>query len=145
MAYLTADEFLARIPDEETTRLTDEAGQGVVDTMRLDTALQDASDEVDGYVAAGGYALPLSPVPPILIRIVIDLAREALHTLYPSDAVSARAERARAMLKDIATGKLLLPTPEGPTPTTTGDEAVYQAAPGMFSDCALTSYRGLLG
>lgn len=105
--YLSADDYVDRFGREETIRITDEAKTGTIDAARLGSAISDATQEAEGYLAAA-YDLPLSEVPPILRNIVADLARERLHRTRPTDAVKAAADRARTMLRDLSAGRMKL-------------------------------------
>lgn len=143
MAYLTKAEYLARFDTAETVRLTDENGDGLIDDPKLDAALKAASDFVDAY-AGGRYAVPFSPPPAVVKDLVADLARERLYTLHPNDEVTARADRARDMLKDAARGLVSLIGDSGRINETSADQAAVYSPPQFFSDSLLSSYRGRL-
>jgi len=107
MPYLTQVDYLDRFGEAETIRLTDESKAGVVDEDKLATAISDAEELVDGYLA-GRYPIPLASAPGNIKGIVADLARERLHKARPLPAVTEAADRARSLLRDISAGRMVL-------------------------------------
>ena len=85
-----------------------ESGTGPQPTARIDTAIADASTEIDAQLAAR-FALPLSPgLWPRLVPIACDIARARLYDDKVPEAVANRARSARKALGEIATGKAVL-------------------------------------
>ena len=91
--------------------------EGEPDTAPLERALIEAGSEIDAALR-GRYALPVpeEAVPPILRRIAVDIAVDAIPRdggEY-ADLFERRAKTPRQLLKDIATGttSLDLPAPE---------------------------------
>ncbi|MBL4802303.1 MAG: DUF1320 domain-containing protein [Emcibacter sp.] len=117
--YLTPAEYITRFGYEETLLLTDTNDVGRIDKDRLGARLLEATAFVDGYVAKR-YLTPLSPVPEVIKGIIADLTRHALHGVSVSDVVADRARQARASLKDISGGNMVLVTTEAATTTTSG-------------------------
>lgn len=107
MSYATIQNLIDRFSELEIIQLTDEAGTGVIDPTPALLALGDADAEINAALG-GRYALPLVTVPDLLIRIASDLARESLYADKPTEVVTDRAKVARAMLSQIASGKLFL-------------------------------------
>lgn len=70
----------------------------------LETSLQDACEEVDGYLAVR-YPLPLPNVPNNLKRLVCDIARYKLYFEAPPEAVELRYKMAIDFLKGVRDGK----------------------------------------
>lgn len=70
----------------------------------LETSLQDACEEVDGYLAVR-YPLPLPNVPNNLKRLVCDIARYKLHFEAAPEAVELRYKMAIDFLKGVRDGK----------------------------------------
>lgn len=70
----------------------------------LETSLQDACEEVDGYLAVR-YPLPLPNVPNNLKRLVCDIARYKLHFEAANEAVELRYKMAIDFLKGVRDGK----------------------------------------
>lgn len=107
MAYATQDDLVDRFGETELAQLADLIGNGEIDPAVVGRALGDADAEIDAALL-GRYALPLAGVPPLLVRVACDLARETLYADHPHDEVKERAKRARDVLAGIAAGKLRL-------------------------------------
>ena len=129
MTYATRADLDARFGPGEMDKFLD-GGEG-----RIDAALADANAEIEASLGVA-YALPLPEGDfPVLRSIACDLARLQLYDDAPTDAVTDRARRARALLKDMAAGGTALlqadgrpvprqsPAPQasGPTPIMTED------------------------
>lgn len=137
--YLTVESYLMRFGEGEAVRLTDQAGAGLVDEAAIDRAILDIEALIDGYLA-GRYALPLDGAPPVLAQIAADLVRERLHGIASPDIVQRRGDAARAQLRDIAAGRLVLP---GVAAQASGTMAAPQSVLGAnrpFSDGALEGF-----
>ncbi len=106
MTYATPQSLIDRFGQSELDQVAD-IGAGVADAARVAQALGDADAEIDAALL-GRYALPLATVPDLLERIACDLAREFLYKDQPPEAVSEAAKRARALLAQIAAGKMRL-------------------------------------
>ena len=129
MAYVDLAEYLATYGERETILLTNEtAPQGgqkaQVDDVKLDTALDDATDEVEGYISRR-YQVPLESVPTIVKGWVKALARLKLAeaTGRVNDGIKEAAARATRQLEQLVASKLDLPVPtnDGPlAPVGTG-------------------------
>lgn len=70
-------------------------------------ALQDATEEIDSYVAVK-YSLPLPSIPSTLQRIACNIARYRLYFQQPTDEVENRYKAEIDYLKRIADGKAVL-------------------------------------
>lgn len=70
-------------------------------------ALQDATEEIDSYVAVK-YTLPLPSIPSTLQRIACNIARYRLYFQQPTDEVENRYKAEIDFLKRIADGKAVL-------------------------------------
>lgn len=128
--YLTTSEYIAKFGEAETVRLTDEDRLGSVDTAKLEEALSDAIDVVDGYISKR-YAVPLTEPTRLIKGIVGSLAREALYRTTVPAAVKEEADRARAQLKDIARGLLQLPAETGVVEQAVGAQASATSGDGL--------------
>lgn len=140
MAYLEEAEYLERFDVTETIDLTDPEGEQI-DDDKLSAALDAGSNVVDAYVGAR-YTVPLSPIPSVIKDITADLARERLFTRHPNDEVTARADRARKMLTDIAKGVMVLVDVDGIVEDSAFDTPAYDTPDQVFTDCVLNGYRG---
>ena len=137
--YLSAAEYVDRFGRLETIGLTDESNLGKIDADKLGRALQDATQEVDSYLAAR-YPLPLNPVPPVVAGIVADIARLRLHKALPPDEVINAAARARTMLKDLSSGVAKLPGQDGALPSEPGGSASFVSSPRLYDEARQASY-----
>lgn len=118
MAYAVLQNLIDRFGQTELDQVADTTNTGVLDLVRVDRALGDAAAEIDAALI-GRYSLPLVTVPDLLERIACDLARESLYEDRPTETVKDRAERARAQLMAIASGKLGLDVPKAPVAEST--------------------------
>ncbi|GEK71595.1 MULTISPECIES: gp436 family protein [Halomonas] len=108
MPYITLDDLVSRFGEDELLDLaSDETGM-VIDSDEIDRAIADADGEIDGRVAAGGYAVPLSPVPRIVQAYACDIARYRLYDDAATEQVTKRYEDAIKFLRAVARGEVLL-------------------------------------
>lgn len=113
--YLTLQEYLDRFGEAETVRLTDEARSGVWDSEKVETAIRDASEEVESYLGKR-YSTPLASPPNLVKGMTAVLARENLYRragMAISTALEKDAERVRSQLRDLSRGLMTLPTETG--------------------------------
>lgn len=109
MPYTTQQEMIDRFGEAEVVQLTDRDGSaGAIVAQVLDQAIADADAEIDGYLAGGGYTLPLASVPAILSRIGADITRYHLYDDAATEDVRRRYDRAVALLAAIAKGTVSL-------------------------------------
>lgn len=109
MAFATARDMVERFGEGEVIALTDRARVGEVDAGLLENALDEASAEVEGYLAQR-YALPLAVVPRLLKGLCCDIARYRLSgaEVVETDPVRTRYRDAVRTLEAIGAGKLAL-------------------------------------
>ena len=86
--YCTSDDIARRMRPDLFLRLTDEDGDGQPDAAVLATVIEASSDLVDGYCQKR-YAVPFSPVPPVVQRLTVDLAIYELYARRGIDEDSA--------------------------------------------------------
>lgn len=108
MTYATQADMSARFKERELIELTDEANLGVIDTVALGVALKDADSEINGYLLAAAYALPLQQSSDELVRIACDIARYKLYDTRATEQVKARYDDAIKKLRDVSSGKASL-------------------------------------
>jgi len=107
--YATLADLVARFGEEQLVQLTDRNGSGLIDETVIAQAIADASALIDGYLAAGLYTVPMSPVPDILVGYACDLAR---YNLFPDanlddvNTVRIRQRDAMRFLEQVGQGKL---------------------------------------
>ena len=104
--YATPQDILDRYGDTGLF-LAGRTEEGLPDTSPLMTALEEASSEIDAALR-GRYRLPVESVPPVLRRIAVDLAVDAI----PRNAPETADLFERELLKAIAKGDLSLGIPE---------------------------------
>lgn len=119
MPYLTNNEYLDRVGEAETVRVTDEDRSGSVDTAKLTKAISDAGEEINSFLGRR-YAIPLASTPELVKNFTAIIAREYLHKTRATEAVKADAERVRGQLRDLARGVTVLPGVTGSVEATTG-------------------------
>lgn len=112
MAYLTTADYIERYGEQETIRLTDETRSGQYDSAKVQTAIDDATEEVDSYLGKR-YKIPIIDPPRLVRGMVAILARDYLSTTRPAADVTREADRVRAQLKDISRGLMTLPGVDG--------------------------------
>ena len=89
LSEVASDEHRRPVPAElldAVLRAADVSAWGMDDVQaaqraaaRIDTAVRDACSLIDGYLAKRGYALPLSPVNPLVSAWCRAIARYLLH------------------------------------------------------------------
>lgn len=96
MAYAVQQDIVDRYGEDELYATFDRDNDGTLDTNAVDKALQDASDEIDGYLLGiiGSDRLPLSDPPKILVFQCIDIA------LYKGSVGAAISEEKRQRYED---------------------------------------------
>jgi|CEGE01.1.fsa_nt_gi phage gp36-like protein len=107
MPYITLTDLTQRFGEDEILSLTD-TGSGEIGTELIDRSIEDACGEINGYVAAGGYAVPLTPVPSIIKAYACDIARYRLYDESALEQVSKRYDDAIKFLRAVAKGDVLL-------------------------------------
>ena len=108
MAYAIQQDIIDRYGDNALYVVADRDGDDAIDDAVVNGALADASDEINTYVGKK-YTLPLTPVPPLLVRLCVDIA---LYRLSPDAAYTEekrqRYEDAVGILKSLAKGEISL-------------------------------------
>jgi phage gp36-like protein len=110
LAYASQQDLVTRYGERELVELTDRAvpPAGVIDAAVVTRALDDASAEIDSYLAAR-YGSVLGTASPVLRDACEILARERLFDDRVTDAVKRDADRVRRWLHDVAAGIALIP------------------------------------
>lgn len=110
MTYCTQADLVREFGAEELVQLTDRADPptGQIDAQRVSDAIDDATAEINTYLA-GRYTLPLASTPTVLRRVAVDLARYYLYVDIREDHPAAlRYARQVKLLRGIADGVLSL-------------------------------------
>jgi phage gp36-like protein len=107
--YATVDIMTARFGQREAIALSDRDRTGEVNATVLGDALDDASSEIDTYLA-GRYALPLNPAPKMLAGICCDIARYRLcgGETVMTEEIKDRYKNAVNFLKLVSQGDVTL-------------------------------------
>jgi phage gp36-like protein len=132
MAYATIADMTLRFErnDKELSRLTDAVNMPptTIDTAAVQAALDDATAEMDSYIAQVfqmpllGCAVPgTTPLqykaPDMLVRICCDFARYNLYDERATEQVKELYKRWTGWLKDLVAGKAQLTCPAPPAST----------------------------
>jgi len=130
MAYVDVAEYIGTYGERETILLTNEtakvAGQPAnYDDVKVDTALDDATDEVEGYISRR-YRVPLENPPTIVKGWVKAIARLKLAEASGrvNEGIKDAAARVTRQLEQLANSKLDLPVP-------TNDDPIPQVGGGL--------------
>ena len=104
-SYATVQDVIDRYGNEQLLLLADRANDGVVDSAAVDTALSDASAEMDAYLAVR-YSLPLSSPPALLVRLCVDIAMYRLSvSSWPPEERRRRFDDALLLLTRLSKGE----------------------------------------
>ena len=120
MAYASSADLEARFGQPELLQLTDLDNGGQYNSARMASALADASDEIDAYLA-GRYSLPLTSTPAVLVAVCADIARYYLYGAAVPELVSERYQERLKFLVRVANGTVSLPIPEATNTSTDAD------------------------
>ena len=101
--YITRDDLIERFGEAEIMQLE----RSIKDANAINTAIEDACIEVDGYVARQ-YSLPLPVVTKSLKRAVATISRYYLWKDKASDKVQKDYDDMIAWLDKVANGKVYL-------------------------------------
>ena len=106
--YATPEDIRARYK-EVYLILAGKDAEGRPDTAAVEQALAEAASEIDAILGTR-FAVPVSPVPPVLRRIAVDLAVGALPRTGATEAsmYERRARDARDLLDKLAAGEASL-------------------------------------
>lgn len=123
--YATKQDLLDRFGETELVQLTDRTSMppSAIDDTVVDQALNDASAQIDGYLVAAGYALPLASIPHRLVKVASDIARYFLHGKAADETVRDAYDDGIKWLTDVSKGIAQLGLP------TTGETPVPQGGP----------------
>lgn len=141
MAYSTLADTLDQLDESRLIELTDDEGIGTVGVARVEKAISDADQVIDGYIGSR-YSVPLDPAPPILRQLSVALA---VYNLYARRDLmpDIRAENnkwAIRTLELIGAGKVSLGAqdPDGNPPEKAG--IGYSAKDQIFSSDKLDRF-----
>lgn len=120
MPYATQAKLIERYGEDALLVIADRDNDGIIDADVVTQALDDATAEIDAYLAAK-YSLPLPSVPDVLVRLCSDISmyRLAAEADQATDERRLRYEDAISLLKSISKGTASLGL-EVPPPSSNG-------------------------
>ena len=145
--YATVQDFIEIRGEREAVLLSnlDEPGASTVNQNYLANALENATAEMDGHLAAR-YTIPVTPIPPILRKICIVIARKDMDRYNRGDYIQDDYRDAIASLKRIAKGDELLVGPDGqPIQANEEQKAESQGVIGQGHRTRTFTMEGLAG
>lgn len=109
MSYATAADFIAAFGEPEATLLTnlDFPTATAPNLVSLNKGLDDATATIDAYVGTR-YLLPLNPLPTVVNRYCLDIARYMLDRVRSREDVRLRYEDAIKFFTLVGQGKASL-------------------------------------
>lgn len=114
MTYATPEDMTARFGEADMQALTDLTGSGLGDDAVTQAALLDSDEEINGYIAAAGYALPLPvPVPNSVKYVACDFARWRLYKDAANEQVRDRYKYGVRWCEGVASGRIKLVGADG--------------------------------
>lgn len=127
--YATIADLRAVIAERDLIQLTDDAATGTVDATWVAKALDQADNEINGYVAAYyRRADAAAPVPGLLTDLACDIAHYRLFRHgSPTERVQKLYDAAISRLRDIAKGTIKLDLGEETLPERGGQILVESA------------------
>jgi phage gp36-like protein len=131
MTYATEQNMIDLFGEKEILELTNLHNPTAIkiDSLRLNSALEYATGEVDSYLA-NYYSLPVPNPPQVLINKTADIARYHLDSIRSREDVRQRYEDALKWLQLVLEGKVKLST-------------VVNTGIGFFSEARLFTRRSL--
>lgn len=104
--YATKADMIQRFGEPELLNLTDAGRTGIIDDAILDMSLNDATSEIDSYLAVVLTTTPTSGFA-VLIGVCCDIARYRLYAGIggETEQVKERYDAAIRWLRDVSTGK----------------------------------------
>jgi len=127
MPYATQQNIIDRYSKDLLLLIADRDGDGIADSEVVDPAINDASAEIDTYVAKR-YALPMAtPLPEVLTRLCVDIVvyRLADGADVGTEEKRVRYDDARSLLRLIAKGEVTLGVAEA---TTTSSDVIESSS-----------------
>jgi len=140
MSYATVEEVIERLGEDELWGIAGGDDEGNLNTAVIDTALKDASEDIDSAIRVR-YRLPLEKVPGIIKRICIDKAV----ALIPSNGaemdeiIEKREKKADSNLDKIARGIRQLDLTEAPR-NPSGGSILIHSPESPFSEDKLKGF-----
>ncbi len=138
MTYATQADLEDAFGATEILQLADRDRDGVADSPVIAAVLARADSMIDSYLG-GRYALPITPIPTVLVATACDLARYWLYDDAAPERVRDSYQDAVGFLKDVSAGRVLLQLPAAAADASAGSPA-YSAPDPVFSSDTLAQY-----
>lgn len=141
MTYATLSDLIERAGQSEIRQIADRDRDGLIDEGVVQSALADADNLIDGYIAAK-YATPLPSTPSLVRTWAVSIARYVLHRNGAPDHVAADYKDAMSALKDVSLGRIALPVAAGETaPAATGGTVMASHPLQVFTPQKLRGWK----
>lgn len=88
MAYSTLDDIKKSLTENSIIQLTDDEGTGTANQQRVDKAIADADEIINGYLR-GHYDVPLSPAPGLVNKFSVEVSIFNLYSRRPETEMPA--------------------------------------------------------
>ena len=123
--YASLQDCIDRRGGDAVLLLQDVKGADPPAYTELETALRDASEEIDAYLGSR-HGLPLDPVPELVRRLCVEIAvyRRSEDAGILTNERSRRYDDAVRLLKDIAAGRASLGAEDPDPPTEAAGQVV---------------------
>ncbi|AOJ13154.1 MULTISPECIES: gp436 family protein [Burkholderia] len=135
MAYATSDDMVRRFGETEMIEISDRDQIGAVDVAVAGNALDDASAEIDTYLA-GRYTLPFMGTPRFIAGLCCDIARYRLCVggTRMTDEIRDRYRDAVRFLELAAAGKVTLGELPSGAPVQPSTTIAFQSGSRIWGD-----------
>jgi len=139
--YITQADLENKISKSLLIQLTDDDKTGLIDSTKLDSAINEAEAEIDGYIATK-YTVPVSPVTDLLKKLARQIAVKNLYDRRPStpENVNDNYDNAIAFLKAVAKGDATLGVDPPPAESTQGSAGEVSGPERVFTRDKLGSF-----
>ena len=110
--YSTLTDWKKICPEATIQRLTVDSGSGAIDETKIDELVAAADGEIEPYLEAAGYTVPLATVPDLIRNMSATIGIYKGHQRKVSEIPKSWRQAYTdvvAMLKDIRDGKMKLP------------------------------------
>ena len=145
-SYASTSDFVLAFGNDEAVEITnlDNPTASAVDTPKLQRALDDATSEIDSYVMAASYTLPLVSVPIVLREKCNDIARYRLDKWRNREDVRRRYEDALLWLQNLAKGLTSLGADSSGDSIESGtDSPIFYSRPKVYTDETMQGYDSI--
>ena len=142
MTYANKAAMISRYGEREVIALTDREDLGIIDDAVLQSALASADAEIDPYLLAALYTLPLTQVPSLLSGFACDITRYRLcgAGVTETDEVRNRYRDAVQFLEKVASGNINLGLGVSGAAPAQSEPVQVSTSEGVFTGDTLQGY-----